>query len=77
MLTVAISKRNKLQNIIVLTPKDGFHLTVLLTLLKSPFFSPPAQIKNYYNTFFRQNLYLINIRVEKKICLLYLSFGVE
>lgn len=23
MLTVAISKRNKLQNIIVLTPKDG------------------------------------------------------
>lgn len=24
MLTVAISKRNKLQNIIVLTPKDGF-----------------------------------------------------
>ena len=26
MLTVAISKRNKLQNIIVLTPKDGFEL---------------------------------------------------
>lgn len=24
MLTVAISKRNKLQNIIVLTPKDGY-----------------------------------------------------
>ena len=24
MLTVAIPKRNKLQNIIVLTPKDGF-----------------------------------------------------
>lgn len=24
MLTVAISKRNKLQNIIVLTPKDGW-----------------------------------------------------
>ena len=25
MLTVAISKRNKLQNIIVLTPKDGYN----------------------------------------------------
>lgn len=25
MLTVAIPKRNKLQNIIVLTPKDGLH----------------------------------------------------
>ena len=24
MLTVAVPKRNKLQNIIVLTPKDGF-----------------------------------------------------
>lgn len=30
MLTVAIPKRNKLQNIIVLTPKDG-----LLSLLTS------------------------------------------
>lgn len=29
MLTVAISKRNKLQNIIVLTPKDG-HVSSLL-----------------------------------------------
>ena len=28
MLTVAISKRNKLQNIIVLTPKDGVLLRV-------------------------------------------------
>lgn len=31
MLTVAISKRNKLQNIIVLTPKDGlqeFHVEI-------------------------------------------------
>ena len=27
MLTVAIPKRNKLQNIIVLTPKDGDELT--------------------------------------------------
>ena len=27
MLTVAISKRNKLQNIIVLTPKDGIFQT--------------------------------------------------
>ena len=26
MLTVAVPKRNKLQNIIVLTPKDGFLL---------------------------------------------------
>lgn len=26
MLTVAISKRNKLQNIIVLTPKDGIEI---------------------------------------------------
>ena len=26
MLTVAIPKRNKLQNIIVLTPKDGFYM---------------------------------------------------
>jgi len=26
MLTVAIPKRNKLQNIIVLTPKDGYEL---------------------------------------------------
>lgn len=25
MLTVAIPKRNKLQNIIVLTPKDGYN----------------------------------------------------
>ena len=25
MLTVAIPKRNKLQNIIVLTPKDGYY----------------------------------------------------
>ena len=25
MLTVAVPKRNKLQNIIVLTPKDGDH----------------------------------------------------
>ena len=28
MLTVAISKRNKLQNIIVLTPKDGSKVEV-------------------------------------------------
>ncbi len=28
MLTVAISKRNKLQNIIVLTPKDGDGFTL-------------------------------------------------
>lgn len=27
MLTVAVPKRNKLQNIIVLTPKDGLLLT--------------------------------------------------
>ena len=27
MLTVAIPKRNKLQNIIVLTPKDGFFVS--------------------------------------------------
>ncbi len=27
MLTVAIPKRNKLQNIIVLTPKDGLSIT--------------------------------------------------
>ena len=26
MLTVAIPKRNKLQNIIVLTPKDGYYI---------------------------------------------------
>ena len=32
MLTVAIPKRNKLQNIIVLTPKDGF-LTILPDVL--------------------------------------------
>lgn len=32
MLTVAISKRNKLQNIIVLTPKDGI---IVLTLYAS------------------------------------------
>lgn len=32
MLTVAIPKRNKLQNIIVLTPKDGFvHFLLLFT----------------------------------------------
>ena len=31
MLTVAISKRNKLQNIIVLTPKDG---NILMQSLK-------------------------------------------
>lgn len=30
MLTVAISKRNKLQNIIVLTPKDGSYLSAFL-----------------------------------------------
>lgn len=29
MLTVAISKRNKLQNIIVLTPKDGKKNSIL------------------------------------------------
>ena len=29
MLTVAIPKRNKLQNIIVLTPKDGVSLSTL------------------------------------------------
>ena len=29
MLTVAIPKRNKLQNIIVLTPKDGYVLGIL------------------------------------------------
>ena len=33
MLTVAISKRNKLQNIIVLTPKDGKINQNLLELL--------------------------------------------
>ena len=27
MLTVAVPKRNKLQNIIVLTPKDGYFFT--------------------------------------------------
>ena len=35
MLTVAIPKRNKLQNIIVLTPKDGF-------ALRLDGFSPPS-----------------------------------
>ena len=33
MLTVAISKRNKLQNIIVLTPKDGYVSTFLIDIL--------------------------------------------
>lgn len=35
MLTVAIPKRNKLQNIIVLTPKDG-------QALRLDGFSPPS-----------------------------------
>ena len=30
MLTVAIPKRNKLQNIIVLTPKDGVSFSISL-----------------------------------------------
>ena len=30
MLTVAIPKRNKLQNIIVLTPKDGYNYNIPL-----------------------------------------------
>ena len=30
MLTVAIPKRNKLQNIIVLTPKDGIFLFLFI-----------------------------------------------
>ena len=30
MLTVAVPKRNKLQNIIVLTPKDGRYKRVIL-----------------------------------------------
>ena len=33
MLTVAISKRNKLQNIIVLTPKDGLSQYLLMLLV--------------------------------------------
>lgn len=32
MLTVAVPKRNKLPNIIVLTPKDGFSFTVVRVL---------------------------------------------
>ena len=32
MLTVAIPKRNKLQNIIVLTPKDGDLFTIYLLM---------------------------------------------
>mgnify|MGYP000147832482 CR=1 FL=1 len=32
MLTVAIPKRNKLQNIIVLTPKDGVHCSGILII---------------------------------------------
>lgn len=35
MLTVAISKRNKLQNIIVLTPKDGHGCTYVKVTEKS------------------------------------------
>lgn len=35
MLTVAISKRNKLQNIIVLTPKDGFSIQYSLIAFKA------------------------------------------
>ena len=35
MLTVAIPKRNKLQNIIVLTPKDGWNCGLLLKVLNS------------------------------------------
>ena len=34
MLTVAIPKRNKLQNIIVLTPKDGFCIFLLKFIQK-------------------------------------------
>ena len=34
MLTVAISKRNKLQNIIVLTPKDGERFERLIEGMK-------------------------------------------
>ena len=34
MLTVAIPKRNKLQNIIVLTPKDGYTIFPLSLPLK-------------------------------------------
>ena len=36
MLTVAIPKRNKLQNIIVLTPKDGTGLSFLFTIRDIP-----------------------------------------
>lgn len=34
MLTVAIPKRNKLQNIIVLTPKDGY--SIIFSIFISP-----------------------------------------
>lgn len=46
MLTVAIPKRNKLQNIIVLTPKDGFFKPPQgrqkLQALRLDGFSPPS-----------------------------------
>ena len=35
MLTVAISKRNKLQNIIVLTPKDGKKIIEKIDLINN------------------------------------------
>lgn len=39
MLTVAIPKRNKLQNIIVLTPKDGYFRSVRLGNEKETMYS--------------------------------------
>ena len=41
MLTVAIPKRNKLQNIIVLTPKDGYKI---LRLSSAAFFSRKSMV---------------------------------
>ena len=42
MLTVAIPKRNKLQNIIVLTPKDGRHREKQLSRRKKPSVPVPS-----------------------------------
>lgn len=50
MLTVAIPKRNKLQNIIVLTPKDGTEIESGGTVFPSPLPFPGKAVSNRRKT---------------------------
>lgn len=72
MLTVAISKRNKLQNIIVLTPKDG-HGCFFLSLGKRKVGKEISVFKNekYGNEVFK----CFDFRIEV-VALLVFLFGV-